>query len=571
MTRRGVSSRLRGVPNEATLIATACALGILAAITRRPLTTLLLVVYLLAAVLLSSAVMQSYLGMPLTLADVQFFFRDPIDDLKLFLNYPALGASFSAVIGGFAVLLLLGWRVERPRWPAQGNRVTHGARAAVIAVLVGVLAIGYSAAPPLAHTGAADDRDAWSAFLALRRIELAGNWVGRLNMFFENRDMLATLPPVHPQTRFPEADASEAVANDPPDAAAPAAAARLPDVLVVLEESTFDPQLIAACREAACASTMFRAPANALRTVQSPLLVHTTGGGTWLTEFAFLSGFDWRTFGRGGAYAPVSLAPRLRRSLPQYLRTLGYHTVVFSAVGADFLRARSAYRYYGFDEFYASQDLKLGDDWHALRDAMLYDKALAILAQSKDTRPLFVFMLTIRNHGPHGETSGALPIRVQGVEQRLGRPLADYLARLDDSARDIDALRGRWLAAPQPRVIGWFGDHQPEVAWDFINTMADINGAHLASNVNADRLRYLTWHQLSANFGPRGAVTSREALDVPFLGSELLDFAGIPLDADARAALSVAHSCHRLLLDCADHALIDDYLSYRIHDLEAIR
>lgn len=569
------------MPNESTLIATACAFGILAAITRRPLTTLLLVVYMLAAVLLSSAVMQSYLGMPLTLADIQFFFRDPIDDLKLFLNYPALGVSFCAVIGGFALLLVLGWRIERPRWPAQGNRITHGARAAVVATLVGVLAIGYSAAPPMAHAGAADDRDAWSAFLALRRIELAGNWVGRLNMFFENRDMLATLPPVRPQSRFPEPAADDAAvdaeahapATDaaPPDAPAPEAAPRLPDVLVVLEESTFDPQLIRACRDPACASPMFRAPANAVRTLQSPLLVHTTGGGTWLTEFAFLSGFDWRTFGRGGAYAPVSLAPRLNHSLPQYLRSLGYHTVVFSAVGADFLRARSAYRYYGFDEFYASQDLQLGSEWHELRDATLYDKALAILAGSRDPRPLFVFMLTIRNHGPHGESSGALPLRVRGVEKRLGRPMADYLARLDDSARDIDVLRKRWLAAPQPRVLGWFGDHQPEFAWDFINTLADINNTRLATNVGAERLRYLTWHQLSANFGPRGVVSSLEALDVPFLGSELLEFAGIPLDADARAALSVARQCHQLLLDCADHALIDDYLSYRIHDLQAIR
>jgi hypothetical protein len=563
------------VPNIDTLIATACAFGILAALTRRPLTTVLVVIYLLAAVLFSSAVMQSFLGMPLTLADVQFFFRDPLDDFKLFLNYPELGFSFGAIIGSFLLLLFLGWRIERPRWPAHSTMLTHGVRAAVVAVLVGALTIGYSVAPPLAHTGAADDRDAWSAFLALRRIELANDWVGRLNMFFENRDMLATMPPVREQKRFPEADAVPRTPPAPNAAAAPgtasAPAARLPDVLMVLEESTFDPQLIARCRDAPCVSSMFRAPASAVRTVQSPLLVHTTGGGTWLTEFAFLSGFDWRSFGRGGAYAPVSLAPRLRHSLPQYLRSLGYHTVVFSAVGADFLRARSAYRYYGFDEFYASQDLQLSDDWHMLRDATLYDKALAILEQSKDTRPLFVYMLTIRNHGPHGDISGALPVRVQAIERRLGRPLADYLARLDDSARDIDALRRRWLAAPQPRVIGWFGDHQPEFAWDFINTLADINRTHLATNVGAARLRYLTWQQLSANFGPRGAVSSREALDVPFLGSELLSFAGIPLDADAQAALSVAHSCHWLLLDCADHALIDDYLSYRIHDLQVIR
>ncbi len=557
------------MPNATTLIAAGCAFGIFAALTRRPLTALLLVLYLLGAVLVSSAVMQSFLGMPLTLADVQFFFHDPLDDLKLFRNYPVLGLSFFGIIAGFVLLLIFGWRLERSRWPGGSGVISHGARFTVVVALAAVLGFGYSAAPPMAHAGTADDRDAWSAFLSLRRMELADHWADRLNVFFDNRDMLATIPPTKVQTRFPLSEQPESVARATPADAA--AHVRLPDVLMVLEESTFDPQLIGKCRYPACNNAMFRAPASALRTEQGPLLVHTSGGGTWLTEFAVLSGFDWRSFGRGGAYAPVSLAPRLRQSLPQYLRTLGYHTVVFSAVGADFLHARSAYRYYGFDEFYAAQDLQLPDDWHAVRDSTLFDKALAILAKSHDQRPLFIFMLTIRNHGPHGDTSGPLPVAVRTVEKQLGRPLADYLARLDDSARDIEALRRSWLGAPQPRVIGWFGDHQPEFAWDFINTMADMNVAHLATNVHAVHLRYLTYHQLSANFGVPGVTTAREALDVPFLGSELLRFAGIPLDAGAQAALSVAQRCHNLLLDCADRALIDDFMSYRIHDLQAVR
>ena len=557
------------MPNATTLIAAGCTFGILAALTRRPFTALLLVFYLLGAVLVSSAVMQSFLGMPLTLADVQFFFRDPLDDLKLFRNYPALGLSFLGIIAGFLLLLIFGWRLERLRWPARSSAIMHGARFTVAVALATVLGIGYSAAPPLAHAGTADDRDAWSAFVAMRHLELADHWAERLNLFFENRDMLATIPPAHRQTRFPMSDQIVSASRATPAGAA--ADAGLPDVLMVLEESTFDPQLINKCRDPACISAMFRAPASALRTLQSPLLVHTTGGGTWLTEFAFLSGFDWRSFGRGGAYAPVSLAPRLRQSLPQYLRTLGYHTVVFSAVGADFLRARSAYRYYGFDEFYAAQDLQLADDWQAVRDSTLFDKALAILKQGHDQRPLFIFMLTIRNHGPHGETDGALPTRVRAVEKQLGRPLADYLARLEDSARDIEALRRSWLAAPRPRVLGWFGDHQPDFSKAFINTMADMNVTRLAPNVGAVHLRFLTYHQLSANFGVPGVTTAREALDVPFLGSELLSFAGLPLDAGAQAALSVAQRCHNLLLDCAERGLVDDFLSYRIHDLQAIR
>jgi hypothetical protein len=551
------------MPSASTLIAIGGTFGILAALTRRPLSAALLCLYLLVSVLISSAVMQSFLGMPLTMADVQFFFLDPLDDLKLFLNYPALGVSFVTIIAGAAALLIAGLKFERTRWPGPTTPWAHTLRYAAVAVLLLLLGGAYGSAPQLAHGGTVDDRDAWSAFLAMRRLELADRWVERLNVFFDNRDMLATLPVPHPQSRFPGPVAAGGAVTGPPR--------ELPDILMVLEESTFDPRLIARCRFAACDSPMFRAPDGAWRTVQSPLLVHTTGGGTWLTEFALLSGFDWRIFGRGGAYAPVSLAPRLEISLPRYLRSLGYHTVVFSGVGADFLRARSAYRYYGFDEFYAAQDLKLSDDWQQIRDGIIFDKALQVLAQHPDARPLFVYILTIRNHGPHGEGSDPLPRAVHQVQDKLGRPLADYLSRLDDSAHDMAQLRRTWLGSPRPRVIGWFGDHQPEFAWDYLNTMADVDPARFATNAGAAQLRFLTYHQISANFGEPGTSTSLAALDVPFLPTELLEFSGIPLDAGMQAASTVSAQCNRLLLDCADRSLINDYISYRIHDLHAVR
>ena len=218
--------------NATTLIAAGCTFGILAALTRRPFTALLLVLYLLSAVLVSSTVMQSFLGMPLTLADVQFFFRDPLDDLKLFLNYPALGLSFLGIIAGFVLLLVCGWRLERSRWPARSNALIHGTRYTVAVALATVLAIGYSAAPPLAHAGTADDRDAWSAFLVMRHLELADHWADRLNLFFENRDMLATIPPARRQTRFPMSEQIVSASGATPAGAA--AEVHLPDILMVL-------------------------------------------------------------------------------------------------------------------------------------------------------------------------------------------------------------------------------------------------------------------------------------------------------------------------------------------------
>src|SRR5260221_14624587 len=123
------------MPSASPLIAIGGAFGILAALTRRPLTAALLCLYLVVSVLISSAVMQSFLGMPLTLADVQFFFLDPLDDLKLFLNYPALGVSFLSIIGGALVLVIFGLRLEPGPWPRPATPLAHTLPLALPAVL----------------------------------------------------------------------------------------------------------------------------------------------------------------------------------------------------------------------------------------------------------------------------------------------------------------------------------------------------------------------------------------------------------------------------------------------------
>ena len=48
-------------------------------------------------------------------------------------------------------------------------------------------------------------------------------------------------------------------------------------------------------------------------------------------------------------------------------------------------------------------------------------------------------------------------------------------------------------------------------------------------------------------------------------------FAGLPLDAGLRATRDVALSCQGLLLECSDHALINDYLSFRVYQLQEVR
>ena len=147
---------------------------------------------------------------------------------------------------------------------------------------------------------------------------------------------------------------------------------------------------------------------------------------------------------------------------------------------------------------------------------------------------------------------------------------ADYLSRMQDSSRDYVELAQHWLSSPRPRVIGWFGDHEPEPAWDFLTNVADLSPSRRAPEVTPGQLKYFTWYQLSSNRRPASPGLSRRVLDVAYLGDELLSFSRLPLDAAANAALSVAAQCKGLMLDCADRGLIDDYVSYRVHELKSI-
>jgi Sulfatase len=552
------------LPSLATVVSIIVVYGVLFAMLRRPWTTTGLTLYLLCFVLLSSIVKQAYLGMAVTMADMHFFLLRPLENFRLFVNYPLLGLTSLMVIAGVVVCCVVGLRFEQPvrlfDRPQTGGwiRIATASAAVLIAVIGSLLASRHSDAR-------ANNGDSYSAFLTMYEQEHPRGWMGRLNLFFNNRSFAAELPPEHPQSRF---------TTPTPNVLSMKSEVKSeikPDVLLILEESIFDPRLIRDCPTALCDNSMFHPAASSIRTQQGPLLVHTSGGGTWLSEFAVMSGFDWRVFGRGGGYAPVSLAPRLRHSLPMRLRELGYRTVAIYPTEGNFLSATTAYQQYGFDEFYDAQDLDMPNEWGDVHDGLIFDKLLATLAQKHDERPVFVFVLTIRNHGPHGTDIKAIPEPFRALEATLTAPIADYLARARDSSNAFNKLSTQWLRTGHPRVIGWFGDHQPEAAWDYTENPKSIDTQWLATNLVGEQLKNVTYYQFSANFGDPKIESAKTALDISYLGMHLLEFSNLPLDAGQQAAQTVATLCNGQMLDCADSHLIDDYLSYRIHQLHDVQ
>ncbi len=515
----------------------------------RPLFSLVSVTLGFAMLIYASWVKIDYLGKPMTLADVKFFASNLIENAVLFKSYPSLGA---ILLGALALILtaaILAWRLAPPR-----HRST---RMLASLALAGLLAGAWlaradglnSALPQQATFG--DDRALGNGFTQLQKFEATKerNVADLLEIFFTDASTHFTLPPHINQQRF--------------QASAQRVATGKPDIFVVLEESTFDPTLLAACSNVpACPQPLFSPPGADQES--GPLFVHTTAGGTWLSEFTFLTGLDWRVFGPAGAHAPVNLAHAMRAPLPKHLQGLGYQTIAIYPVGGNFLNAREAYRQYGFEHFLAVEDLNLSSDWRHTKDEALFSKALDAVAKLNDGRPLFVFLLTIRNHGPHAETLAELPSTVPSALAPLPPPLADYLLRLQESVEALSQLSKRWLDTPEPRVLAWFGDHQPLFA--STATHAQHYGNKLfAQPPDDNQLRYLTWYSIRTNRAAGApTATSNRVSDIAYLAPRLLEISGLPPQPSDDATRLIQEICPHGLALCANTKAVSEYLSFRI-------
>lgn len=529
--------------------------GLLFALSGRPWSSLLAVAALYALVAAASWVKIDYLGNPLTLADVRFFLANLQQNLVLFQAYPSLGLLLAAAVALVVGAVWLAFHRERRRAP-----VSRFAALGLAAAVFGgsLLAQANARSGTLEMPTFGQDPNGNNAFTQLWKFSVTGErrLADLIEIFFVDASIGFRPPDKLPGGTFqPTASATETPV--------------LPDMLAVLHESLFDPRILKDCSGVpACTSPLFEKPV-VFAGQYGPLFAHSKAGGTWLSEFAFLSGFDWRVFGPGGAHAPLNMAPHLKAPLAAHLRALGYRTVAIYPVAGNFLNAREAYRHYGFDEFYAIEDMKLTSDWQDTSDASLFRKALEIAGKG-DGRPLFMLILTIRNHGPHADSLAQIAAPVPEALKSLPPPLADYLLRLRDSESAMVWLKQEWLTAPRPRVLTWFGDHQPLFAGTPPLDPQRL-GEVFTSPPDDESLRFMTWYEIVSNLPQHAAPAAPKPADLAFLGTEMLLHAGIPLPPHGAATRAISEECPLGVALCGNKERVGRYLSFRVHELGEIR
>lgn len=512
---------------------------------------LLLAAVAFGTIELAGRVKFAYLMTPLLAPDLEYFIN--ADTAEVISHYPALLAGCVAILLLVPLLLACTWWLERPAPVAGRTRLERAA----LRVLGSVAAVSLLAAclQPQGPFHAVFNKPMW----------ITVNDRSFLTNFFTSFNDTEIHEPVAPA----DLDRGIAWKLERPLQAPPVS----PDVVVVLEESTFDPVILKACTVPACRRAMFK-PDRRTR-AHGLLSVHTFGGGTWTSEFSLLTGLAHNLFGNAGLYAPYNLAPRVRHSLPRVFQAAGYRAVALYPMTGDFLNARNAYDYYGFDAFYDGTDYGLG--WDS-RDADLLEVFQRVYADEKrmhpDT-PLFVFMLTLHQHGPHMVPLADLPppydkplfpgkFRPKKLDEWLNLNLGNYLERLQQSDAMLARLEAMLLDREQPTVLAHFGDHQPSFD-GAINRLDKIVPKPVERTSN-----WVTYYMLKSNFRVRRKL-EYPTLDIAFLGSLVLDVAGVPKDAFYQANTLLRERCGGRYLDCEDAKMVASYHDHIFRQLDGLR
>ena len=341
--------------------------------------------------------------------------------------------------------------------------------------------------------------------------------------------------------------------------------AEKPDIVVCLQESTLNPHQFDFDEETIPPFSMFNKQEDTA--FVSPLRVHTVGGATWKSEFAFLAGVPSTDFGALASGVFYSVVPHLQTGFIKNLREQGYFCVALSPFTKGNYNAKPAYDHFGFDLMLQPQDLGYPASisknlWHISSEEMMYYTKLILQKQHPSLenvqQPMFVYVLTMKEHGPYNTN---MPNHFNLASKRLGGKaiscLNDYIDRIDSLNEAIEGLNDYLKSRETPYVFGYFGDHQ--VAFD--NQLPPKKG----NFANPD---YVTQFVVRTN-RKTDFVQQQDFLDLAFVGGVLLDVAGLsPKDDFMRANIAMRQLSQGKLEDAEDMDLVNSYRNYLYQDLK---
>lgn len=246
------------------------------------------------------------------------------------------------------------------------------------------------------------------------------------------------------------------------------------------------------------------------------------GGNTCNSEYEFLTG-------NTTAFLPVSSKPYQQyidhgqAGLPSILKSYGYRCVAVHPGKRSAWQRDEAYPLLDFDEFIDGSGFDVPRRYeHGLTsDRSCYDQLVYEYENRGDT-PLFLFNVTIQNHGGYEDENFETTVQVAHAPGKY--PQAEqYLSLTEKSDTSLRFLLEYFEKQEDPVAVLFFGDHWPNLEPGFV---ADLLGTDDdALNIETMMRKYEVPFFIWANYPINGGEI--DGISLNYLSGLLLRAAGL--------------------------------------------
>jgi len=258
-------------------------------------------------------------------------------------------------------------------------------------------------------------------------------------------------------------------------------------------------------------------------TITGNLQVSVCGGNTANSEFEFLTGNSMAFLPQGSIPYQQYLIKEIP-SIPLHLQELGYYTVAAHPYHVSGWERDTIYPMLGFERSIFINEYNRNNKLRTyISDAACVDKIIEVYEEKSADVPLFMFNVTMQNHGGYtDEYANFTPdIQVEGLESL---PVEQYLSLMKVSDAEFARLVEYFSQVEEDTMIVFFGDHQPNDA--VAGPLVKLNGGNVKKFTNEELLtRYEVPYVIWANYDIKEEMKADTSLN--YLGTRMLEAAGI--------------------------------------------
>ena len=335
---------------------------------------------------------------------------------------------------------------------------------------------------------------------------------------------------------------------------------KLPNIILVLNESTFDPSYLDYEFAKKLKFSFF--DSNEYLKAKGILKVHTFGGGSCLSEFPSVTGIIHDIFKGPVTYPFINIARITKSSLFMELKKLGYYSIVIYPQDKKFINAEEAFKILGADMVVGTSDYDYKPlDWRGVSEKFISEMIDTEIANAPKNMPIFISVATIRNHGPHERNAPDVLGCSNDLDDIQCSKMNDYINRLKETDKEWMEYSRKIMQQDTKTVIIHFGDHLPSFEGEmdeFKFKYPDI----------AKQDIYRTFYNIRANFDI--SDYTYPVLDISYFPSIILDIIGKNNSEFYKASSFIRKQCNGLLLECGDgeEKLLESYKALMTEQLQ---